>query len=44
MDILADIVAIMAFSPAPVVARGYYQGLLVRNARTRPVGIGALAT
>ena len=49
MGIPADIVAIgppvlavMAFSPALAVARGYYQGLLVRNDRAGPVGTGAL--
>jgi hypothetical protein len=49
MGIPADIVAIgppvlavMAFSPALAVGRGYFQGLLVRYNRPGPVGIGAL--
>lgn len=49
MGIPADIVAIgppvlalMAFSPALAVSRGYYQGILVRYNRAGPVGTGAL--
>ena len=49
MGIPADIVAIgppvlavMAFSSALSVGRGYYQGILVRYNRAGPVGMGAL--
>ncbi len=49
MGIPADIVAIgppvlavMAFSSALAVSRGYYQGILVRYNRAGPVGTGAL--
>ena len=38
VTISPPVLAIMGFSPALAIARGYYQDLLVRNDRTRPVG------